>query len=210
MSRNDGGAAAPVVTLDGLSLRPSSAFRSQGLLAGVVVASLGATVAVLVGGIALATDGQASGLSVLAERPLAAAQIAAGLSLWSALLAVPIARGLARLWVRREVRVRGNEVEIVSHTPFGIRRRYVSLDEYQGIAHHIRASLSGLTHEVVMVHPQAALNVTLHSGDRVTEAMLEECKRLLGLPEISARAIYERGQRIREGDASSAIATAGA
>jgi hypothetical protein len=126
---------------------------------------------------------------------LATFKTAAGLSLWTTLLALPAAKGLSRLWVRREVRIEGNTVEILRHTLLGIVRRSIPLSAYRGITLNTRTSLSGLTNEIVLVHPRSDLNVTLLSGDVVTERTLNDCKSLLGLPEIPARAIYERGIR---------------
>jgi hypothetical protein len=173
-----------------------------------VLLSVVSTITVFLGSVSLATVGEASGLSVLADRPLATFQTAAGLSLWTTLLALPAARGLARLWVRREVRIEGNSVEILRHTPLGIARRSIPLSDYQGIAHNIRASLSGLTHEIVLVHPHNDLCVTLLSGDDVTGQTLDDCKSLLGLPEIPARAIYERGTRRGAPEVSTAFCSA--
>jgi len=151
--------------------------------------------AILLASISFATDGEASGFSVLAERPLAALQTVVGVSLCAVLVLVPALRGLARLWAWQEVRVSPEMVEILRHTPLGIARQCVPLNHYQGIAHYIRASLSGLTHEILLVHPDSAFSVTLLSAERVTQSMLDEYKSLLGLPEIPARAIYESGDR---------------
>jgi hypothetical protein len=51
-----------------------------------------------------------------------------------------------------------------------------------------------LSHEIVLVHAERELTVTLVRADRVTLDMLENAKSLLGLPEIPARAIYERNR----------------
>ncbi len=147
---------------------------------------------VSLGGVALAAVTEPSSLSVLVERPLATAQIAAGIALSAALFLIPASRAVSRAWVRREVVIADGIVEIVRRTPLTHRRRSVPLAEYQGIAHHVRSSLSGVAHEIVLVHSEPSSTVTLMSAERVTQAMLDEAKALLGLPEISARAIYER------------------
>jgi len=148
----------------------------------------------LLGSVAIATVAEPSSLGALVERPLATAQIAAGLALWAGLLAVPAGRGLARFWARREVVIDNGMVEIRSHTPLGKSCRSVPLTDYRGVAYNIRASLSGLSHEIVLVHAERELTVTLVTADRVTVDMLENAKSLLGLPEIPARAIYERNR----------------
>ncbi|MGE0764950.1 MAG: hypothetical protein AB7L90_00655 [Hyphomicrobiaceae bacterium] len=195
MSAIEGAAAAPGFVLDQLSLRLAASPSFLGASKGIVLLSIASTAVVFLAGISLATVGEASALGVFVQRPLATVQTAAGLSLWTGLIAVPAARLMARLWSRREVRIEDSEVQILRHTPFGISRQSVSLSTYRGLAHHIRASLSGLTHEIVLVHPNQHLSVTLLCTEHVTQARFEELKALLGLPEIPASAIYERGSR---------------
>jgi len=208
MSGTDRAVASPVLGLDRLTLAPAMPSAMHGTTKSIILLSAASTVVAFLGGISVATVGEASGLSVLAERPLAAMQIVAGLSLCTTLLAVPACRGLSRLLVRREVRLLDGAVEILRHSPFGIRRKTVPISTYQGIAHHVRASLSGLTHEIVLVHPVSEFCVTLLSAERVTQGMLDECKALFGLPEISARTIYEGGGAAPAPDAPPALSTA--
>jgi hypothetical protein len=131
-------------------------------------------------------------LDALAQRPLASIQIAAGLALWAALFVVPASRAITTLWRRRVVSIGHDTVEISDRLLTGARTCHVPLSAYSGIAHHIRASLSGLTHEIVLVHADPTLTVTIASGERVTQGMLDAAKSLLRLPEVPPRAIYER------------------
>lgn len=194
MSRRDGAIAAPTMP-DCLAPRLPTLQPPRNIAKSIAVLSGASIVTLFLGGIFLATFGEASGLSIFVERPWAAAQIAVGLSFCLAMLAVPALRGLSRLWVRREVRLGGDAVEILRHTPLGNERHTVPLRTYEGIAHHVRASLSGLTHEIILVHPDSDFCVTLLTAERVTQGMLDECKSLFGLPEIPVRTIYERGGR---------------
>jgi len=188
MPRAEGAVAVPL-----FHLTPTARRSASGVTNGAALALGLSSVAAFLGSIALATVGEASGLSVLAERPLAAIQTAAGLSLITVMVAIPALRGVGRLWVRREVRLFGDAVEIARHTPMGIRRETVPLATYRGIAHCVRASLSGLVHEIVLVHSNSDHNVTLMATESVSEALLEECKVLFGLPEIPSSAIMQRG-----------------
>jgi hypothetical protein len=167
-----------------------------------------ATLLALLGGVALAAVTEPTSLSLLIERPVAAAQIATGVAMWAALLLIPASRALSRACVRREVVIADGAVEIVRRTPFSSRRRSVPLTEYRGVAHHVRSSLSGVSQEIVLVHPQRSLTVTLLSAERVTQAMLDEAKALLGLPEIPARAIYERNPSRPAADHAPAVQAA--
>jgi hypothetical protein len=179
------------LSLDCLSPHLASPSGAGRLIEGAALLALASVAGVLAAGILLATAGEASHLDVLAERPLAVVQAAAGLAVWTAIMAVPGARAWRRLWTRRSVRLHGEAVEICRHTPFGIRRQVVPLAAYRGIAHRVRTSLSGVTNEVVLVHPDRRLSVTLASAERLPHGLFDELKSLFKLPEISARAIDE-------------------
>lgn len=136
-------------------------------------------------------------LALLAERPLATAQIATGLALWVGLFVFPAQRALARLWNRRQVEIADGMVRVEDRGIFGSRRWSMPLVAYLGLAHHIRASLSGLTHEIVLVHADPARTVTLHSADKVTQSTFDGAKVLLGLPEVPPRILYQSEQSRR-------------
>lgn len=147
-------------------------------------------------GLAVASTTNPTMLDALAERPLATLQIATGLALWVGLFLLPARRILQRLWASREVVIADGSVDIIERTWLGSRRTSTPVASYMGLAHHIRASLSGLTHEIILVHAEPSLTVTLMAGDRVTQTMLDDAKALLNLPEIPARAIYERDRSV--------------
>jgi hypothetical protein len=193
MSQTAFNADSNVALFQGFPLRVSPSHSSvRASLRIVLLLPIVLTLLALLGGVALAAVTEPTSLSLLIERPVAAAQIAAGVAMWAALLLIPASRALSRACVRRDIVIADGAVEIVRRTPLSTRRRSVPLTEYRGVAHHVRSSLSGLSHEIVLVHPQRSLTVTLITAERVTQAMLDEAKSLLGLPEISARTIYER------------------
>ena len=78
-------------------------------------------------------------------------------------------------------------------TPFGSTAWSVPLASYSGIAHHVRASLSGLRHELILVHPDPAKNLLVAVADRIPQATLDRAKALLRLPEVPAKSLYMRG-----------------
>lgn len=141
-------------------------------------------------------------LAILAERPLAAIQTALGIAVWLGFFVLPTWWALARLMTRRRVEIAEGRVIIKDTTPFGERTWMAPLASFRGIAHHIRASMSGLAHEIVLVHPEAARSVTLVVKDRVTQAEIDHAKSLLGLGEVSPRALYER--ELRQGQHAAA------
>lgn len=169
--------------------RASSLTRLLLLLPAVVAFSLP------IAGLAFASSDVPSVIGTIAERPMATAQIGVGIIMWFGLFVLPATRTFGRLFAKRRIAIGEDRVDIVERGLFGERSRSVAIADYQGIAHHIRASLSGLTHEIVLVHRKPELNVTLKACDRVTQTMIDEAKAWLGLPEVPARSIYERGHR---------------
>lgn len=130
-------------------------------------------------------------LDRIAERPLAAVQVVVGLALWGALLLIPIRSALLRLWSSRQVEIAADRVTVHETALFDQCNWSLPVSSYLGVAHHIRASLSGLSHEIVLVHADPRRSVTVLVADRVTQSMVDEVKHALALPEVPAKALYE-------------------
>ena len=131
-------------------------------------------------------------LTVLSNRPLAAAQGLFGLAVLLVIVGLPVRRLLRRVGARRIVEVDSAVVRVTETTLWGTRQWEEPLARYRGVAHHVRASLSGLSHELVLVHENAAKNVVMAEAHRITHATIERAKTLLGLPELPARELYAR------------------
>jgi hypothetical protein len=210
MSRSALDTISPLTALDALPIRlEETVTRGAAATRLLLLVPCTLAIAIPVAAVAFAASSAPETLTMLAERPIAAAQIAAGLAMWLALFALPASRTIGRLWSRREVRIADGMAEIVDRSPVGTRTRVTPIHDYRGIAHHIRASLSGLTHEIVLVHADPALTVTLVASDRVTQTMIDKATALLALPEIPARSLYERKPRQQVlGNETSGLATA--
>lgn len=133
-----------------------------------------------------------SALTALSNRPLAAAQGLFGIAVLLAIVGMPVRRLLRRVGARRIVEVDTAVVRVTEKTLWGTRQWEEPLARYRGVAHHVRASLSGLRHELVLVHESAARNVVMAEADRITNSSIERAKALLGLPELPARELYAR------------------
>jgi hypothetical protein len=206
MSRTVFKLVSPAPAFDRLPIRielapAGSAFSRAALVLPAVLA-----IVVLVSGVASAAA--PSVLDALVRRPLATMQVAAGLTLWAALFVLPATRAVTALWRRRVVSIAHGIVEIDDRLVTRMRTRRAALSEYRGVAHHIRTSLSGLTHEIALVHANPALTVTLVSADRITQGTLDAIKSLLRLPEIPPRALFERGDARSAREASGVLAPA--
>ncbi len=131
-------------------------------------------------------------LSLISGNPVSALQILTGFVVWVALFVWPLKRIVACMGARRTVDIDGQTVKVEDSSPFGGSSWSAPLASYRGIAHHIRASLSGNCHELILVHADPAKNVVLAISDRVSQSMFERAKILLNLPEVPARDLYAR------------------
>ena len=64
------------------------------------------------------------------------------------------------------------------------------LASFTGVAHHVRASLSGTRHELILVHPTRAMSVLLSVAPRTTQSEVDRVATLLGHKEIPPSELY--------------------
>ncbi|MBN9267259.1 MAG: hypothetical protein J0I75_22340 [Hyphomicrobium sp.] len=149
----------------------------------------GATILALFGGMFLVTTqaiSEPETVSLALAKPMATLQIVAGLLLLSALLLVPVRRLLADLGREGFVEIDGNIVRVAEKGLFSSRTFREPLDQYEGVAHRIRTTVSGLHHELVLVHPDARRDVVI-ALDRLEPAVSPAPMiARIGLPEITA------------------------
>jgi hypothetical protein len=131
-----------------------------------------------------------SARDIILARPLACLQIALGLALWTALFALPLRGVLARLNTR-QIDISRDRVEVIEKGLLRTTRWREPLAAYRGIAHNIRASLSGIRHELILVHADRHRSVMLAFADRIQQSEIDRICRLLELTEIPARELYQ-------------------
>lgn len=128
--------------------------------------------------------------NAVAGKPLGVGLLALGLVAWAALFLVPARQIVGRFWNERSVTVAADRVAVSEAGLFGSRLWIAPLAEFSGIAHHVRATLSGVRHELVLVHRDRRRNVLLHTADRVSQATIDRAAALFHLPQIPARELY--------------------
>jgi hypothetical protein len=138
----------------------------------------------------------------IAHHPLAAAILGAGLVMWVALFLVPAKRIIHRFGNRRRVTIARERVTVADEGLFGSRLWTAPLADFRGVAHHVRATLSGVRHELILVHPKRERSVLLHSADAIAQSTIDRAAALLRLQQIPAHELYRLTQR---GAGSSAI-----
>jgi hypothetical protein len=151
----------------------------------------------LFGGLILVTSqalSEPEAINVALARPLATLQIVAGLLLLATLILIPVSRLFSRFGRTSLIEIEDRIVRVRESGLFASRTFAEPLAAYEGAAHRMRTTLSGVQHELILVHPDADRDVViaLESGPRGTTPATMMAQ--LGLPEI-ALADIDRARR---------------
>lgn len=124
-------------------------------------------------------------LSLALARPMATLQIVAGLLLLATLMLIPVRRLVSHVGRTGLIEIDGHIVH-VRETGFLAARSFAEpLAAYEGAAHRIRTTISGVQHEVILVHPDARRDVVL-ALDAVKPGMTAAAMMArLDLPEVA-------------------------
>ena len=128
--------------------------------------------------------------SLILSNPLFATELVLAIGFWIALFAWPLKRLAVRLNWRRELEITPESVAVKDHKAFSQHVWNAPLNSYLGIAHHVRTSLSGTRHELILMHPQKDLSVLLMVSEHISAADIARFSKLLQLPEVSAIDLY--------------------
>ena len=135
-------------------------------------------------------------LNLALARPMATLQIVAGLLLLATLVLVPVHRLFARVGRAGLIEIDDRMVRVRETGLLAGRSFAEPLAAYEGAAHRIRTTLSGVQHEVVLVHADARRDVVIVL-DAVKPTMTPAAMMAqLALPEIAVADI----PRVRRGD----------
>lgn len=146
--------------------------------------------------------------SMLIDKPEAALALLAGLAVTAALIVHPIAAAVQRIGRRQTVEIAADRVTVTEVSPFRRRVDVEPMANYSGLAHHIRSSLSGVRHEIVLVHRDPARSVLLSASPKVLQSELDRMAADLRLPIVPASAIYAKAAARRAAAAPAVTATA--
>lgn len=133
----------------------------------------------------LASD--AAAREILSAHPAVGVQLALGLLALVGLFLVPLALLARRAFGRREILIDGAFVHAREAGVFGARSWREPVDAYDGLMRRVRSSLSGTSHELVLVHPRADRSVVVFCGSKLPDAEAEFLARSARLAEIRSR-----------------------
>jgi hypothetical protein len=123
---------------------------------------------------------------------VAALQLCVAFAMALALAAFAIRR-VTMAWGHAATVEVGYGVVAVAERRFGFNRRWTApVSEFLGLAHNVRASLSGSRHELVLVHPDPARNVLLYIAPSIPQPHIDRVAILLGVLEIPSRTLVRQ------------------
>ncbi len=128
--------------------------------------------------------------AVLTERPLLVAELIVGFVFWLFLLGLPLKRLVGRLATHRIIEIDGRTVSVTDHGNLRTSTWDAPLASYAGLTHHVRASLSGTRHELILVHRNRKKSILLRLADHISQSEVDRLATLLGCEEIPARELY--------------------
>ncbi len=131
--------------------------------------------------------------------------LAAGVAVGLVLLAYPLRAGLARLGGRTKVRLADGQVFVERRGVLRSQNWSAPLSQFCGVTHHIRATLSGARHEIILVHPDPAKDVLLNLGSRHPKEGADHFAYMLGMAEVQPRTLYQRRRVPAQIDAASEL-----
>lgn len=118
------------------------------------------------------------------------APVLLALAFWLVLFAWPLIRLTQTMARRRRVSISGTEVVVTEETLFGRKTWREPLSAFEGLAHHVRSSLSGVRHELILKHPDRDRFILVAMAPRFSQPEIDQVKTLLGQVEIPSQTLY--------------------
>lgn len=147
--------------------------------------------------------------AAILSRPLATLQLGLGFLVLLAVMALALSRALAGIGRRRTIDIADGVVRVSDRTLLRRRQWSAPLAEFIGLTHHIRATLSGARHELILVHPERSRSLLLHIAPRLTRSEVAATAAALGVAEVDPAALYRRNRFARAVPPSGAIGATG-
>jgi hypothetical protein len=137
--------------------------------------------------------------SMLIERTATTVQLGLALVLWALVFVLPLAKCAQQLVKSRTISITHELVNVTDRGLFGNKTWVQPLSAYRGIAHHVRSSLSGTRHELLLIHPNPACSLLLRAADNIGQTEIDDLGNLLGCREIAPQVFYRNTKQPHAG-----------
>lgn len=179
----------PMPTALPIRLDQDCAQRSTAFYLALVVPAAAIIITVVAGILAQALAAPGA-RALLQQRPVLAVEILLAAAFLLFLLTIPARRLLARLTATRTVDIANGQVTVTDTTYFNRWTWSVPLASYEGVAHHVRASLSATRHELILVHPDREKSILLCVAPKTTQGEVDRVAGLLGQRQVPPSELY--------------------
>lgn len=139
----------------------------------------------------------AQNTQIFVERPQHSLQVVMALLAWALLFGWPIARRARRISSHRQLTINHSRVTVCETSLLSKSIWCEPLNSYLGLAHHVRASLSGTRHELLLIHPNPTRSLLLRTADKISQNEIDTTAFLLGCREIAPQVFYRNTQSVR-------------
>ena len=134
--------------------------------------------------------------AALAQHPVLALEILTGIAFGAYLIGLPLKRLVDRLAATRTILIDEATVTVTEMGHFRAQSWSAPRSAYSGITHHVRASLSGTRHELILVHPERDKSLLISLAPRMLQSEVDRVAALLGCKEIPPSELYRLGGRL--------------
>ncbi|MBU2581504.1 MAG: hypothetical protein KJ622_07285 [Alphaproteobacteria bacterium] len=120
----------------------------------------------------------------LAAAPMNTAGALAGVSIWLLMFGIPAYRALRRLGWSRSIELDRHSATVHDRTLFARSTYNLPLTEFDGVSHHVRTNLSGMRHELVLVHADPRKSLLVMMADAISQDETDEFARRYMLAQL--------------------------
>lgn len=128
--------------------------------------------------------------TLIEQHPAQGVEVLAAIGFLIYLVALPTKRLIDRLATTRTVEIAHGMVTVTEGGYFRTWAWSAPLASFTGVAHHVRASLSGTRHELILVHPQREKSVLLCVAPRTSQSEVDRVAALLGHKQVAPSELY--------------------
>ncbi len=137
--------------------------------------------------------------SLITDQVERSALLGLALLLWSAVFVWPIVGRAKQAATKRRIEIAEGRVTVWETGLFSATTWSEPLSTYAGLAHHVRSSLSGTRHELLLIHPEPERSLLLRTASQISQTEINHLTALLGCREIAPRVFYRNLKRMDAG-----------
>jgi hypothetical protein len=134
--------------------------------------------------------------TLVAQHPALGLEVLTGMIFAAYLLCLPLKRLVDRLVATRTIHIDETTVTVTESGHFRAQTWTAPRSAFTGVAHHVRASLSGTRHELILVHPEREKSLLLSLAPRMAQSEVDRVAALLACQEIPPSELYRFGARL--------------